>query len=78
MSSKEVTKVLWPFSIDQSIGWFCAMGVGIATLTTYFFQTFETKDSFNDYRMSQERYDAEIIKRLDRMDSKLDDLLKRD
>jgi hypothetical protein len=71
-------KKAWnPFSVDLWIAWIAATGVGVAGITTFFYVNFETKDSFADYKQSRLQSEEELIKRLDRIEDKLDQLLSK-
>jgi hypothetical protein len=64
-----------PFSTEIWIAWLGATAVGVAGMTTFLYFNFETKDSFADYKQNQSQTQEEIIKRLDRMEDKIDRLL---
>lgn len=74
--SYETHKKVWnPFSVDLWIAWIAATGVGVATMTTFIYSNFETKESFSEYRQSQTVSQEEMIKRLDRIETKLDQMI---
>ena len=66
-----------PFSIEQWIAWCVATGIGVAGITTFFYMNFQTKDSFNEYKEGQIDFQESLERRLDRMEDKIDRLLKR-
>lgn len=75
--SYSAKKVWNPFSVDIWIAWLGATAIGVAGITTFFYFNFETKDSFADYKQSQTQSENELIKRLDRIENKLDQLLSK-
>lgn len=66
-----------PISFDIWIAWIAATGVAVAGITVFFYMNFQTKDAFADYRNERSRQDESLIKRLDRIEDKIDRLLSK-
>ena len=71
-------KPLWnPFTVNQWVAWIASTCIGVAGITSFFYINFETRDAFAEYREEQDRKQEEVSKRLDRIEDKIDRLLKR-
>lgn len=77
MSSKHQTEKLNPFSLEQWIGWLVASAVGVGGLAAFLYMNFQTRESFVDYRTEHERFEVEIVRRLERIEDKVDQILGR-
>jgi hypothetical protein len=66
-----------PFSADIWIAWLGATAIGVAGITTFFYMNFETKESFANYRSERERFEDDVQRRLERIEDKLDQALRR-
>ena len=64
-----------PFSVETWIAWLGATSVAAVSATIFFYMNFETRDSFADYKANQISIQDDIIKRLDRMEDKIDRIL---
>lgn len=71
------TKDTSPFTTELWIAWLGATAVGVAGMVTFLYLNFETKDSFAQYKEQQVEMQAEVVKRLDRLEDKIDTLLKK-
>lgn len=65
-----------PFSAETWVAWLGATAVAVAGATAFFYLNFETRDSFADYKADQTQVQNEIVKRLDRMEDKIDRILR--
>lgn len=65
-----------PFTIDQWIGWIIGSMVGIASAAVFLYMNFQTKDSFADYKIERQHFETELSRRLERMEDKLDQILR--
>lgn len=61
--------------IEWIIPWLAATAVGVAGLTTFVYMNFQTKEAFAEYRSQRNLQDDGLIKRLDRIEDKIDRLL---
>lgn len=55
--------------------WIAWMGLSLSAtvgVVIFLYQNFETKDSFDQYKQEQLRFEDELIRRLDRIENKLD------
>ena len=65
-----------PFKLTQWITWLSAILVAAVGLTSFLFVNFTTKASFDEAKQEKERFDEQLIKRLDRIEDKLDQLIQ--
>lgn len=58
------------------VTWLVASAAGVAAATSFFYMTFETKKEADQVRTDQVRFEDELLKRIDRIESKVDQLKK--
>lgn len=66
-----------PFSMEQWVAWVAATSIGVAGITSFFYVNFETKSSAAEYKDDQNRFQEDVFKRINRLEDKIDLLLKR-
>lgn len=64
-----------PFTVDQWIAWLGATIIAAISMTVFFYNHFQTKEENQVYHENQSHYFDLMEKRLDRIESKVDQLL---
>jgi len=67
---EQVKKEFNPFTVSEWIAWLGATIIACASLTAFAYQTFQTKDAASEHK-------TDIVHRLDRIETKVDELLKK-
>lgn len=72
------SNIVWnPLTIDQWIAWLAATVVAGISMTVFFYTTFKTNSSFEEYKESETLLYQEQNARLERIENKLDRLLEK-
>jgi hypothetical protein len=63
-------------TIDQWVSWLMGSIMGVISVVIFLYGNFLTKESFADYRNEHQRFEAEIMRRLERIEEKLDQMIQ--
>lgn len=73
----EKTQSWNPISFDIWVAWLAATAVAVAGATIFFYMNFQTKEAFGEYRNERSHQDEALVRRLERIEDKIDSLLRR-
>lgn len=69
----QVKKSSWnPFPMRIWLAWMGATMSAAVVIVIFLYQNFQTKDAFSEYKQEQYRFETDLVKRLERIEDKID------